>query len=122
MLRKLAAGIGLGAVAALIVLTIGATFDFATRLELATYDQRMQYAADPASVNKNTFVLRTPSNQVVAGTVTLDSTGTIATFTPTSPLGSTRTFTSSVIGGAGGVKDVAGNPLASTKTWTFTTR
>jgi len=83
---------------------------------------RFSEPVDPASVNKNTFVLRTPSNQVVAGTVTLDSTGTIATFTPTSPLGSTRTFTSSVIGGAGGVKDVAGNPLASTKTWTFTTR
>src|SRR5262245_50320116 len=58
MLRKLAAGIGLGAVAALIVLAIAGTFDFATRLELATYDQRMQYAADPASVNKNIILIK----------------------------------------------------------------
>ena len=56
MVRKLLAGVGLGALAALIVLTIGAAFDFSSRLELATYDQRMQYAADPASVNKDKSV------------------------------------------------------------------
>jgi adenylate cyclase len=58
MLRKLLAGIGLGTVAAVIVLAIGATFAFASRLELATYDQRMQYAADPASVNKNIVLVK----------------------------------------------------------------
>jgi hypothetical protein len=83
---------------------------------------RFSEPVDPASVNKNSVVLRNSSNQVVAGTVTLDSTGMIATLTPTSALGATRTFTASVIGGASGVKDVAGNPLAATKTWSFTTR
>jgi len=52
-LRKLLAGIGLGALAALIVLGIGASTDLPDRLEYTTYDWRMRLAADPASVNKD---------------------------------------------------------------------
>ena len=62
---------------------------------------------DPATVNGNTFVLRNSSNKVVAATVTLDSTGTIATLDPTTGLGAAKTFTATVAGGSNGVKDIA---------------
>jgi len=53
MLRKLATGTGLGVLAALVVLAIGATTDILDRYELTTYDWRMRLAADPQSVNKD---------------------------------------------------------------------
>src|SRR5258708_18705237 len=53
MLRKLLAGLGLGALAAVIVLALAASTDLLDRLELTTYDWRMRLAADPASVNKD---------------------------------------------------------------------
>ena len=49
MLRKLLAGLGLGALAALIVLGLAASTDLLDRLELTTYDWRMRLAADPAA-------------------------------------------------------------------------
>jgi adenylate cyclase len=53
MLRKGLAGLGLGALAAVIVLALAASTDLLDRLELTTYDWRMRLAADPASVNKD---------------------------------------------------------------------
>jgi adenylate cyclase len=53
MLRKLLAGLGLGALAAVIVLGLAASTDLLDRYELTTYDWRMRLAADPASVNKD---------------------------------------------------------------------
>ena len=52
-LRKLLAGLGLGTLAALLVLGLSASGDLLDRLELTTYDWRMRLAADPASVNKD---------------------------------------------------------------------
>ena len=57
MLRKLLAGLGLGALAALIVLGLSASTDLLDRQELTTYDWRMRLAADPASVNKNIVLI-----------------------------------------------------------------
>ena len=53
MLRKLLAGLGLGTLAAVLVLGLAASTDLAERLELTTYDWRMRLAADPASVSKD---------------------------------------------------------------------
>src|SRR5258708_20250687 len=53
MLRKGLAGLGRGALAAVIVLALAASTDLLDRLELTTYDWRMRLAADPASVNKD---------------------------------------------------------------------
>ena len=53
MLRKLAAGLGLGALAAALVLALAASTDLLDRLELTTYDWRMRQSADPKSVNKD---------------------------------------------------------------------
>ncbi len=53
MLRKVLAGLGLGALAAVIVLGLALSTDLLDRLELTTYDWRMRLAADPKSVNKD---------------------------------------------------------------------
>jgi hypothetical protein len=45
----------------------------------------------------------------------------IATFTPSISLPPNTTFTATITGGISGVKDLAGNPLATDKVWTFTT-
>ncbi len=53
MLRKLIAGLGLGALAAALVLALASSADLLDRQELTTYDWRMRLAADPAHVDKN---------------------------------------------------------------------
>ena len=45
----------------------------------------------------------------------------MATLTPSSALASSTTYTATVVGGASGVKDAAGNALATNFTWSFTT-
>ena len=71
-----------------------------------------------ATVTSSTFQLKNGSN-VVAGT--LSHTANQVTFTPSSVLLSSTLYTVTIKGGSTGVKDVAGNPLASDYTWTFTT-
>jgi adenylate cyclase len=58
MLRKLLAGLGLGALAAVIVLGLAASTDLLDRLELTTYDWRMRLAADPKSVNQDIVLVK----------------------------------------------------------------
>lgn len=52
-LRKVAAGLGLGALAALIVLALAASTDLLERQERTAYDWRMRLAVDPESINKD---------------------------------------------------------------------
>ena len=54
----------------------------------------------------------------MAGTVTYDVSSYAATFTPTSPLALDTLYTATITTGA---QDLAGDPLASDKVWTFTT-
>src|SRR5439155_15440927 len=58
------------------------------------------------------------TNTAVAGTVSLSSGGTTATFTPSSNLAFSTAYTATI---TTGVKDLAGNAMASPKTWKFTT-
>jgi len=51
--RKALAGVGLGTLAAVIILVLNASTDIVERYEYITYDWRMRFAADPASVNKD---------------------------------------------------------------------
>ncbi len=53
----------------------------------------------------------------VAGTVAYDAGTRTATLTPAAALASSATYTASV----SGARDLAGNPMAGTVTWTFTT-
>jgi hypothetical protein len=81
---------------------------------------------DTSSLNTNTFVLRTAANAVVPAVVTHNSATNSATLTPSAALTPQSTYTVTLRGGASSAadpraKDLAGNAVASTQTWTFTT-
>ena len=75
---------------------------------------------DPSTVTSATFTLKDGSTAVPAA-VSYNSTNNVATLNPTADLAAGRTYTATIVGGSSGVKDVAGNALASTRTWNFTT-
>ena len=71
-------------------------------------------------MNGNSISMTWPS---VASGVELDfETGTVATFTPVTPLTAGVTYAVTVRGGAGGVRDLASPPhtMLADLTWTFT--
>ncbi len=57
----------------------------------------------------------------VPALVSYDAATRTATLNPISPLALGVSYTVRVVGGAGGVADTSGNPLAADETWTFTT-
>ncbi len=76
-------------------------------------------AMDPATITTGTFTLVGPGTTTfVTGTVTYNAASNIATFTPAANLAASALFTATVTTGA---RDLAGNPLAANKVWTFTT-
>ena len=75
-------------------------------------------ALDTSTVTSDTFTLTAGTTPVPSG-VTYNS--TVATLHPASDLAAGTTYTATIRGGSTGVKDVAGNALATDKTWTFTT-
>jgi hypothetical protein len=72
---------------------------------------------NPATINTGTFKLAAGTT-AVTGTVALDSTGMVATFTPSSPLALNTAYAGTITTGA---QDTFGNGLATDFTWTFTT-
>jgi hypothetical protein len=72
-------------------------------------------AMNSSSITSSTFTLKQGMTNV-AGTVTYS--GTTATFTPSASLVANTVYTGAITTAA---KDLAGNPLASTYTWSFTT-
>ena len=82
----------------------------------ATFSEAMA----PATINTGTVVLQSGAT-VVPATVTYTAATRIASLTPTSLLADLTTYTVTVKGGAGGVTDPAGNPMASDTAWSFTT-
>jgi hypothetical protein len=77
----------------------------------ATFSEAM----DPSTITTTTYTLK-QGTTIVPGAVTY--VGTSATFNPTSNLAASTIYTATV---TTGVKDLAGNPLAVAKTWSFTT-
>ncbi|MGE5247202.1 MAG: Ig-like domain-containing protein, partial [Verrucomicrobiota bacterium] len=69
------------------------------------------------NVTTSTFTL-SGGGGAVPGTVTMNGAGTTATFQPSSALANSTTYTATV---TTGVKDAAGNALASNYAWSFTT-
>jgi hypothetical protein len=96
---------------------IGATGVSRTANMTVTFSEAM----NAATIGATTFELRDPANNLVAAVVSYNSTTRVATLNPTPTLAALTTYTVRVVGGAAGVKDVAGNALAATATWTFTT-
>ena len=76
---------------------------------------------DQAIISTTTVKLAAGSNPPVSATVTYTATTKTATLTPSSALGAGVLYTATVKGGTGGVKDVAGNALATDFSWSFTT-
>jgi hypothetical protein len=58
---------------------------------------------------------------VVTATVSYNAGTRVATLTPSAALAALTTYNATITGGGSGVKDVAGNPLASNLVWPFTT-
>ncbi|GAA2418064.1 hypothetical protein GCM10010191_30870 [Actinomadura vinacea] len=72
---------------------------------------------EPVRSGSPVFTLAGPSGQEVAGSAVLDATGRTLTFTPSSGLAAATRYTAS----ASGAKDAAGNTMAGTTRWSFTT-
>jgi hypothetical protein len=77
-------------------------------------------AMDPTSITSSTIQLKNGANSV-ATNVTYDAATNKATITPQAALTYGATYTVTVKGGAGGVTDLAGNPLAADSSWSFST-
>ncbi|MDD4888536.1 MAG: Ig-like domain-containing protein [Phycisphaerae bacterium] len=76
---------------------------------------------DPLTITTANFKVTGPGSTPVTGTVNYDAPSMTATFRPSSNLALNTTFTATITGGPSGVRDLAGNPLATDKVWTFTT-
>ena len=89
-----------------------------TRVVNATFSEAM----DAATINTNTFTV-TDASVAVAGLVSYDAANRVASFTATSAAGlaPSRNFVATIVAGALGVKDLAGNALAVNRVWNFTT-
>jgi hypothetical protein len=82
----------------------------------ATFSETMA----AATISASTVLLKGPGGTAIGATVAYNAATTTATLTPSAALTSGTLYTATVKGGAGGVTDVAGNPLAADVTWTFT--
>lgn len=80
----------------------------------ATFSEAM----DPLSLNSATFFLMQGAN-AVPGTVSY--TGVSAVLVPAGNLAPGTVYTARIRGGAGGARDLAGNPMATDHTWSWTT-
>lgn len=78
-------------------------------------------AMDGSTIDTTTVELRDPSDNLMDAAVSYDAGTQTALLNPTADLALATTYTVRVVGGAGGVTDVAGNPLTTDYTSTFTT-
>ncbi len=95
----------------------GATGVSTAAVVTATFSE----AINTATLTATTFVLRDPANAVVPATVSYNAAQRAGTLTPSTVLAAGSIYTVTILGGSAGVKDVAGNPLASNVGWSFTT-
>jgi hypothetical protein len=82
----------------------------------ASFSEAVQ-AATLTSANVQLF----SGNSTKPIKATLSKTATSVTLTPSQRLDAKRRYTAKIKGGSTGVKDLAGNPLASDFSWSFTT-
>ena len=80
-------------------------------------------ALDATTVSSSTFELRTAANALVGGAVSYNAATRQVSFTPAAALPASTTFTATLRGGATDprIKDTAGNALAQSLSWSFTT-
>ena len=95
----------------------GATGVSTTASPAVTFNEAM----NTATITTGTFVLRDAGAAIVPATVSYNTSTRIATLKPSSALSVSTTYTATVSGGNGGVTDLAGNALAASFAWSFTT-
>ena len=78
-------------------------------------------AMDAATINGNTVRLLNENGSVIGASVTYNAATRRVTITPYAALSTLQYYTVSIVGGANGVKDLAGNSLAQNSTSGFTT-
>jgi hypothetical protein len=78
-------------------------------------------AMNSSTINSGTFELRNPAGTLITASVSYNATSRVATLNPSPTLAALTVYTARVRGGASGVQDAAGNPLAADATWSFTT-
>jgi hypothetical protein len=78
-------------------------------------------AMGATTINNSTIELRNASSTLIAAAVSYNAGTRTATLTPTAALTASTTYTVTIVGGASGVKDLAGNALVNNYSWTFTT-
>ncbi|MDD5031033.1 MAG: ice-binding family protein [Rhodoferax sp.] len=84
----------------------------------ATFSEAME----PNTVKSANFTLSSVLGGPVTGIVSINPLNDVATFTPSAPLAVNTLYTATVVAGATGVTDLAGNQLSPTnKVWSFTT-
>ena len=91
----------------------GATGIAVTSSITATFNEGVQ----DSTVSTTTFKVQAGTTSI-PGTVTLSADGKTAMFDPTSLLAASISYTLTI---TTGVKDLAGNPMVTAKTWSFTT-
>jgi hypothetical protein len=91
------------------------SFDQGTRVT-AVFNEPL----DPTTVGGATFQLRA-GGALVPADVTYDAATRTAILTPRAALAAPAAYSATVKGGAGGVHDASGNPLAHDRAWSFTT-
>lgn len=82
----------------------------------ATFSEAM----DPATLTPTTVRLTRGATPVTAA-VTYDGATNTVLLNPSAALAASATYTVRITGGTSGARDVAGNPLAVDRVWTFTT-
>jgi hypothetical protein len=89
----------------------------------ATVTATFSEPIDPATLTTATFTLTSGSGAAVAGTVSYNASTNSAMFLPSAPLSASTSYTAALKGGATDprIKDVAGNALAATASWSFST-
>jgi hypothetical protein len=97
----------------------GATGVAVNTVVTATFSEPMA----SGSITSGTFTLidTTNANASVPASVAYNAQTRVATLTPSSALAAAHAFTARLLGGTGGVADLAGNPLAADVSWSFST-
>lgn len=84
----------------------------------ATVTAAFSEALDPATVNAATVVLRNAANAIVPATVAWTAATNTARLTPNNSLAPSASYTATL---TTGIRDLSGNALAASNTWSFTT-
>jgi Concanavalin A-like lectin/glucanases superfamily/Bacterial Ig domain/Bacterial Ig-like domain/Fibronectin type III domain len=81
---------------------------------------KFNMAMSAASIDTGSVQLKNSSGTVIPATVAYDAATSTASLTATAALAYGATYTVTVEGGAGGVKNAGGTPMAADRTWSFT--